>query len=91
MCTTTGIQGQLQAWPRAYKKGVDNFWLVTNTLSKITIIFQGIFRKLVKVTSHTTANLPQTPAGFEIQFWSHNHTTANLPQVPEGFTTTVDN
>ena len=46
------------------KRGVDNLWLVTNTLSKITIIFQGIFRKLVKVTSQTTANLPQIPEGF---------------------------
>ena len=43
---------------------VDNLWLVTNTLSKITIIFQGIFKQLVKVTSHTTENLPQIPEGF---------------------------
>ena len=43
------------------KGGFDNLWLVTNTLSKITIIFRGIFRQLVKVTSHTTANLPQVP------------------------------
>ena len=43
---------------------LDNLWLVTNTLSKITIIFQGIFKQMVKVTSHTTVNLPQIPEGF---------------------------